>query len=206
MKLEKSSEKFVTIKSVSKKRKTARKSRVKIWITKAILFGLSILFAIWFVQSEYPQFLIDKFLPFKLLGAFIAGFFYSSFLTTPIAVAGLYIIGINSSPFEVAVVAGLGAMCADFLLVRFLRNVFSEFSSIAHIPLFHELKKILKSLHLNLLAVILGLIFIALPLPDELGLILLGASRLSTFNLLILTFILNSIGIFILLSPLYLLK
>ena len=47
---------------------------------------------------------------------------------------------------------------------------------------------------------VLGAVIIASPLPDEMGVGLMGISKLKTSQFILLSFVLNSIGIFIIVS------
>lgn len=177
-----------------------------VFFVKTIIFIAILGFSIWLAQSSHPQAFLDKILPFKLLAAFIAGMMYSSLLTSPLSIAALFLLGLNWDPITVAVIGGLGAMTADFLIVKVLRNIFRQFSFAIHLPFFSALKAFFKAIHFNFLAILMGLLIVASPLPDELGLVLLGASKLSYFKLLVLTFVLNTFGLLVILSPLYLIK
>lgn len=131
------------------------------------------------------------------LGAFVAG---ALFVGTFTATTGAYILATLTktlNPWELGLVAGLGAVVADITIFRFVKDGILE-----------ELEEIYNELHgrrlVHILHVktfrwtlpVLGAIIIASPLPDELGVALMGISRLPTWKFVILSFILNSLGIF----------
>lgn len=181
-------------------------------MVKTVLFLVSLSLAFYLARSDYPQLLIDKellidkVLPFKLIGAAVAGVMYTSFLTAPLSVVALYLLSQRVDPVLLGLVAGAGAMLGDILIVQFFRQVLRGFSAARHTSLFKWIKKEFKALHLDILAILLGVIIVASPFPDELGLILLGASKLSLGKLMILTYILNTVGIFTIVLPAYLLR
>ena len=57
----------------------------------------------------------------KLLGSFISGIFFTSFLTTAPAILALGTIAANSSIIPVALVGGLGALLGDLIIFYFVR-------------------------------------------------------------------------------------
>ncbi len=136
---------------------------------------------------------------FGLAGAFVAGIFFVSSFTVAIAGVGLFFMAETMNPVTLSLVAGLGAVVGDYLIFRFIKDrVFEELK-----PLFLKiggtrLHRILKSPHFHWLASILGAIIIASPFPDEIGIGLMGLSRIKNWQFLLLTFILNSVGIYLL--------
>lgn len=151
------------------------------------------------VSTQDAAVLADHSLTVKIILAFFGGIFYTSFLTAPLSVVLLVALGLTTNIYLVAVVGGLGAVIGDLIIVKFFRTIFKAFSPVKQIHNFKSLKKTLKAFHLDTAAFILGSVIVASPFPDELGLALLGASKLSYFQLSILTFILNGIGILVIL-------
>ena len=91
-------------------------------------------------------------------------------------------------------------MLGDFLILRFaedqigreLKPVAKKLKLLGFINMLHKKK-------LKPVTATVGAVIIASPLPDEAGIALLGLSHISTSKLLVLTYILNSVGILILL-------
>jgi hypothetical protein len=133
------------------------------------------------------------------VGVFFAGMLFVSTFTLAPAAAVLYAFAQFLDPPLVALVAATGAALGDYLAYRFIRE-----------RLFAELNPFLKALHLyrrvNILhskyfvwwAPVMGAIFIASPLPDELGLTLLGMKKITAARFITLTFTLHFIGIYLL--------
>lgn len=160
-------------------------------ITFIVIIGLSF----YTLKSLDPAILTEQPALPKYLLLSLSGMFYTSFLTTPLAVVLFMLLGPTSNIYLATVFGGIGAVIGDLLILKFFRNLFKTFSFIKHAGSFKKAKKFFTKYHLNLISVIIGMVIVASPFPDELGLILLGVSSLSYFKLTLLTFILNSIGI-----------
>ena len=59
----------------------------------------------------------------------------------------------------------------------------------------------MQKLHLGFMVPLAGAIIVASPLPDELGLIMLGVSKLKYREIAVLTYILNTAGILLIVLP-----
>lgn len=143
--------------------------------------------------------------PLTFVPEFLAGMLYTSALTAPFAVAALFVIGKYNDPLTVAAVAGLGSMVADLIILKFFRFLFfGRKSPLSGIREMHWLIKKLRSLSLfRTFAPVIGGIIIASPLPDELGLMILGITKIDTWHASLLLYILDFVGIFIIASIAY---
>ncbi len=135
------------------------------------------------------------------VGAFITGiFFVSTFTVAPAAVV-LFHLAETLHPIEVAILAGLGAMIGDYLIFRFMKDrVFEELLPVVrrlHTP---KIKLLFKSPYFAWLLPLVGAFVIASPLPDEVGVSMLGLSAIKKWQFFALAFVLNAIGIFIVVS------
>src|SRR3989344_5289366 len=135
------------------------------------------------------------------LGALIVGiFFVSTFTVAPAAVI-LFRLAESLTAWEVAVLAGFGAMVGDLVIFRFLKDrVFVELR-----PLFLKLgrpyiKVLFKIPHFAWLLPILGAFIIASPLPDEVGVGMMGLSRIKQWQFFVVALGLNIAGIFLTVS------
>ena len=103
------------------------------------------------------------------------------------------------------IIGGLGAMISDLLIFKFIRVSFEdEFKNIEKEKISKNIEKIIDYRFGNKLRIYLMYIFagilIASPLPDEIGVIMLsGLTKINVKMLSILGFILNTLGILILL-------
>jgi hypothetical protein len=135
------------------------------------------------------------------IGAFITGmFFVSTFTVAPAAVV-LYHLADQLHPLEIALLAGLGCVVGDYIIFRFLKDkVFQELQ-----PVFNRLGgsyvwKFLSTPYFAWLTPVIGAAIIASPLPDEAGIGLLGLSKIKSWQFLLLSFVLNAVGIFIIVA------
>ncbi|MFA6315362.1 MAG: hypothetical protein WC648_03305 [Candidatus Paceibacterota bacterium] len=139
-----------------------------------------------------------SFLGGGVIASFVSGIFFTSVFTlAPASVALVHLAEIYS-PLSVAFWGALGAMCGDLILFLFIRDRFTD--DLIHSIKPKVVKSIMKTFHfgfLKWLAPILGAVIIASPLPDELGLTLLGMSKTKIAFLLPLAFVMNFIGIYL---------
>ena len=182
-------------------------TKVKSLITKTFFFILSLSFAWYLIKSGILDTLVHSLLPIRFLAEFVAGLFYTSFLTSPIAVAMLIILATDSNPIILAFMAGAGSVAGDLIIVKLFRKDLSQDINLAtHQLHIDRVNKILRKLKLDFVTTILGAIIVASPLPDELGLMMLGASKLSYQQIAIISFILNTAGILLIVTPINLLS
>lgn len=134
------------------------------------------------------------------IGAFFAGmFFVSTFTAAPAAVV-LFHLADKLHPIEVALLAGAGGMVGDYMIFRFMKN--RIFTELRYMFLKHgkSFRTLFKSPFFAWLTPILGAIWIASPFPDEVGVSMMGMSKIKTWQFLSLVFLLDVIGIFIIVS------
>ena len=102
----------------------------------------------------------------------------------------------TNSVFWVAFFGSLGALVGDLVIFRFIKNGLAKY--------FYYLMKKTKSERLSAisrfklfrwLVPFFGVLVVASPLPDELGLIILGLSKMKTSLFVPISFLLNFLGI-----------
>ena len=132
----------------------------------------------------------------EVLTSFVAGIFFTSVLTVPASIIVLGEIGSVASPWMVAAVGALGSVLGDLALFGFLKSHFN-----------HDIEQLLKARKRWLLfsfsrfrsftwmLPFIGGIIIASPLPDELGVALLGVTKLPTKTFIIVSYFSNFLGI-----------
>jgi len=131
------------------------------------------------------------------VGSFIAGiFFVSTFTVAPSGIV-LYHLAELLNPLGVAVSAGAGAVIGDFIIFRFFKDhVFEELRPIFSKLGSHPILRILSTPYFAWILPVLGAFIIASPFPDEVGIGLMGISRMKSWQFLVLAFALNATGIF----------
>jgi hypothetical protein len=167
-----------------------------------VLFVVFSYFAYRVYQAGFVANLFTLISPLTFVPEFIAGMLYTSALTAPFAVAAFFVIGKYTDPLTLAAVGGLGSMISDLIILKFFRFLFfgksSPFSGVKEM---HWVIKKLRSFSLfRTFAPIIGGIIIASPLPDELGLMILGITKINTWQASLLLYALDFAGIYVIAS------
>ena len=163
-----------------------------------IILGIFLSYAL--LTSQYLHEQIPNLGYFGYLGGFIVGMFYTFYLTAIPATVGLFILGETLNPLSLALLGAAGAVLSDFIIYRFVKDSFmkelEEFPTIKKdIRTFIGLVRKSKVLK-HFIPLIAGLI-IASPLPDEVGVVLLGIIRMRSKKFLIYSYFFNFLGILI---------
>jgi len=177
-------------------------NRWKNWHYKNTTFLIISLFVFaYFVKSDFMQYFIKSIGNLGYIGSFLSGMFFVSIFTVAPASVILFDTAKTLNPYLVALFAGIGAVAGDYIILRILKDrVFEEL-----LPLFKKttnsfLKNIFSSPFFAWLIPLIGAIIIASPLPDELGISLMGISKIKNWQFILITFLLNSIGILVIIS------
>lgn len=172
------------------------------------LFFISVIFAFSLSRFEAFHVFLLSLGDLGYLGAFLGGALFVSTFTVTTGAVILLILAERLSPIEIGIVAGLGAVVGDFTIFRLIKdNLTSELSSIyGQLDGDHHVQKILYSKYFSWTLPVIGAVIIASPFPDEIGISLLGISKLKTYQFLIISFILNAIGIFLVVSASVIIK
>jgi hypothetical protein len=135
---------------------------------------------------------------YYVVASFIAGvFFTSAFTLAPASIALVKLAEQAPLPW-VALWGGLGAMCGDLILFFFIRDRFAE--DLKHVVSKKLARSFMHTFHfgfLKWLSPVLGALLIASPLPDELGVSLMGMSKVRTAVLMPVSFVMNVLGIYL---------
>lgn len=137
----------------------------------------------------------------EYLGAFIAGTLFVSTFTAATGGLTLLILAQNLPLFPLGVAAGLGALIGDLLIFRFVRdglsteveNIYEKFGG-------KHLSHLLHTKYFHWTLPLIGALLIASPLPDEVGVSLMGISRMKIHQFMAISFVLNTAGIIVILS------
>ena len=138
----------------------------------------------------------QNFASFGLLGAFVGGIMFASAFTVVSGTIILISLSHSLPIWQVAITAGLGAVITNYFIFRFVRDdLSSEIKEVYAIFGNKHLTSLLHTKYFHWFMPLLGALIIASPLPDELGVSLLGISQMSQGKFLLLSFILNTLGI-----------
>lgn len=128
-----------------------------------------------------------------------AGTLFSSAFTTAPAIVLIASLGGSAHPFMVAAIGALGAVLADLLIFQFVEKRLA--ADAAYImQSFHiaKLRTHFRAGWVRWLTGLAGALLIALPIPtDELGIALLGISRMRALTFAPLVYVFNFLGIYL---------
>lgn len=169
----------------------------RIWVDLGLL-AASIAAAVYIVESDAVSRILAAFGTDIVPASFIAGIFFTSVMTTAPAVAVLGELSLEGNIFVVSIFGALGAVIGDYLIFAFVRDRVSE--DVAHLMTHRTLGRyhaLLRRRTFKRILPFIGGLIIASPLPDELGLALLGMSNMRTSRFAIVSFCFNAAGIFV---------
>ncbi len=132
------------------------------------------------------------------VGSFLAGMFFTSLFTTAPAIVVLGQLALTTPLWIVALFGGLGAVVGDYILFLLIRQGLSKDVEylVAHSG-FKRLRKIMHTKLFHHVLPLLGALVLASPLPDEIGLAMLGFSKVDKDRFLLISLAMNTLGIFV---------
>lgn len=176
-----------------KNKKLERAKKDLFWVV------ISVLIAIFLAQTSLLNDLLSKTDEFKFFGSFVAGLFFTSLFTIAPAAVALAEIAQSNPIWLVALVGGIGAVVGDMILFLFIQDHIEE--DLLGLLNGNKRRKLLSLFHLRMfrfVTPILGALVIASPLPDELGLAMMGLSKTRIGIVIPISFVMNFTGIVLL--------
>lgn len=167
-------------------------------IQDAAIIALSIIIAIILWKTGVLINILASSKKLELFGSFTAGMFFTSVFTAAPATVVLAEIAQINSIFLVALFGGAGALIGDMVIFRFVKNRLSE--DILYLLKKSKSEQLMSIFRLRIFRwsiAFLGALVIASPLPDELGLVMLGFSKIKTSFFVPISFLLNFLGILV---------
>ena len=158
----------------------------------------SVFVAVWLIRTDAISWLIVHTTDFSIIGSFVEGLFFTSLLTTAPAIVAIYKSASYIPAWKLALIGGAGAVCGDLLIFRFLKSRLVE--HILKVALHPKIVGIARAIShgpFSWLGYISGAIIIASPLPDELGLFMMGLSSIRLIQFIPLAFAANAVGIYL---------
>lgn len=160
------------------------------------IVGLSIIVAVVLARSDAMQEILHATADIKALASFLAGMFFTSVFTTAPATVALGELSFSYSPFLVAFWGALGALLGDFILFTFVRDHLTEdIKYVLGRSGWHRWGWVFRWPLVRRLMPFIGGLIIASPLPDELGMILLGFSKTKDQYVVPISLVFNFLGI-----------
>lgn len=161
-----------------------------------LILAASVCLAVFLVKSNAVGDLVGISPKSAVAGSFIGGMMFTSFMTTA---PGMVILAHSAkiiSPFWVAAIGVFGALLADYLLFRIIRDYIAEdILTILRKRRLERFVLVLRNPKLRLSLGIIAALIIASPLPDELAITMLGLGHFKTRSFLLIAFCLHFLGI-----------
>ena len=149
-------------------------------------------------QADIASYLIRIPKEFEILSIFIAGLCFVSVFTIAPSVVVLGQLAVENSLPLVVIVGGIGALCGDYLIFRFFRD--RIFNDVNYLRSLSPIRRITKIPYLGIsrwIFIVVGALIIASPFPDEVGLAMMGLTKVNMRVFVPLSFILNAAGILV---------
>lgn len=157
---------------------------------------LSIVVAVILAKTGVLAGLLTSAQKWEILGSLIAGMFFVSIFTAAPAGVVLFEIAAANSIWEVALFGGIGALIGDLLIFRFIKDNLSEdIRWLIRKTKQERLVSIFRFKLFRWLIPFIGALVVASPLPDEVGLAMMGLSKMKTAIFIPISFALNFLGI-----------
>jgi len=165
-------------------------------------FGLGIVIGLVLLKTPLFREMIFHLGSFGYVGAFIGGILFVSTFTVSIGTTLLLLLAETVHPIGIGLIAGIGAVVGDLVIFQYIRNrgMISEIKHLVEYFGGDKIKHLIHTKYFSWTLPVLGAIIIASPLPDEMGVGLMGISKLKTSQFILLSFVLNAIGIFFIVS------
>lgn len=170
-----------------------------------VLLLLGILVAFFISRNQDLKNFLLRIGDLDYLGAFLTGILFSSTFTFPIGALVLLDLAKDIPIFPLVVLLCLGAVSVDFLIFKLIKNSAAEEIS----PIYEELEKLGKKNHLRKLfhtkyfgwtLPVFGTFIMMLPIPDELGISILGISNIKPARFLLISLCCHAIGMFLIVT------
>lgn len=166
------------------------------------LIIISVIITLFLLRNEDFSNALKTLGTFGYLGAFLTGIMFVSTFTVTIATIILFILAQHLHPIEIGIFAGIGAVVGDFIIFQSIRSrgLIEEIENIFKFFGGAKLHHLLNTRYFSWTLPVVGALLIATPFPDEIGVSLLGISQMKPAQFFLLSFVLNSIGIFLIVS------
>jgi hypothetical protein len=159
---------------------------------------LSIILAIALVKTGALGKLFLSLQEWDFLVAMVAGMFFVSVFTAAPAGVILFNMAATNSIWFVAFWGAIGCLVGDLLIFRFIKNSLSEnIKSLISTARRERIMSIFELKIFRWLVPFIGALIVASPLPDEIGLAMMGFAKMQTRWFIPISFILNFFGILV---------
>lgn len=158
----------------------------------------SIILAIFLARSGLIVKFVDAAAGYGALASLLSGMFFTSIFTIAPSTVALATVSQSFPPILVALWGGLGAMIADLIIFLFIRErIYVDVGGLMKKSLRRHFLSLFHYGFIKWVVLIAGAFIVASPIPDEIGLALIGLSRVKIIYILPVVFVLHSVGIFL---------
>ncbi len=174
-----------------------RTSKASLIFHDLAIVALSIGVSVFLVKTDILVRVLTSTKELEWIGSFFTGIFFTSIFTTAPAIVTLGEIAQVNSPWATAFFGALGAVVGDLIIFYFIRDRLSGhlFELVRHRGMPKRLKALFKMRMFRWLTFLLGGMIIASPFPDELGVSLMGFTKMKVSWFVPVSFIFNFLGI-----------
>ena len=175
--------------------------------TNLLLFILGVLLAFLLTRSSLATEVLTHLGELKYAGAFLGGLLFISTFTLPLGVMVLLTLTQTLPATALVLVAGLGAVTGDLAAFQLIKakirnDVDIIYREIETLVGKNHVKKIIHTKYFAWTLPVVGAFIMATPLPDELGVSLMGLSDMSARKFAVISWLSHTIGIAIIVTTL----
>lgn len=162
---------------------------------------ISVLLAIILAQNQIFKDWLLHLGSLEYIGALLAGMLFVSSFTAAISIVVIGIMAENLNPMALGLIGGVGAVIGDYLIFKLVRShLQGELAMLFGKDGTSYVKTLIRSRYIAWMLPIIGVFIIASPLPDEMGVSLLGISKISEAKFILISYISNAVGILMIAS------
>lgn len=165
-------------------------------VQNILAFSASIFIAILLAKAGTFEKMIETVDNASIFGSLLAGLFFTSMITIAPATVVIGELAMNYNLMTVAFFATLGSVLGDIIIIFVIKDI----SENVKLPKHKGLRKfiaMLRSKKFKWITPAIGAIALAAPVPDEIGLTILGLTKVKLNVLIPLSFAFNFIGVLI---------
>lgn len=138
--------------------------------------------------------------------SFISGMFFTSVFTTPLAIASFIHIAETTNALYLSLWGACGAVIGDVILFIFIKDALAEdIEYLIKAPRYRKIRTLFRQRFFRWFTPFVGALVIASPLPDEIGIAMMGLSRMRLMILIPISFVMNFVGIYLIASVVHIL-
>jgi hypothetical protein len=186
-----------TLHAHAARHRARKKTRETHFMADIGLIAISTLVSVLLAKTQVITSVLTTTKELELIGSFVAGMFFTSIFTTAPAIATLGELSLGQPILLTAALGAAGAVVGDLLIFRFVKDRIASdiLLLLEHRSTFKRFGALFKLRFFRWFTYLLGGIIIASPLPDELGISLLGFSHMNTRYFIVLSFVFNFLGV-----------